>query len=104
MPPGRAGRRKDSDSSAVVYGVPRGSSVSTEQPKAMSARIASVPPVISPLEAASHPEAGISASAVPEPNPVRRPPGRGGSGGGGGTPPAPLSSPSRPRHPESPAA
>ena len=36
-------------------------------PKAMSARIASVPPPIRPVSFASHADAGISASAVPSP-------------------------------------
>ena len=45
----------------MVYAVAAGSSVSIEQPKAMSASIASVPPVIKPFDAASQPEAGISA-------------------------------------------
>ena len=96
MPPGRAGRRNDNDSSAVVYGVAGGSSVSTEQPKAMSARIASVPPVISPFEAPSHPEAGIWASAVPEPNPVGRAPVRWDRGGRGVSPRRQVSSLWRP--------
>ena len=43
---GRAGRRNDIDSSAVVYGVAAGSSVWIEHPNAMSDTIASVPPPI----------------------------------------------------------
>ena len=36
----------------------------------MSARIASVPPVITPLDAASHPEAGIYGVGRPDAIPV----------------------------------
>ena len=81
--PIRAGRRKESDSSAVVYGVAGGSSVSIESPNAMSARMARAPPLIRPLEEASHGDAGILASAVPVPNPVGMAPVRWRSGGGG---------------------
>ena len=49
----------------------------------MSATIASAPPEITPVDEASHPEAGISASAVPSPNPVGTAPVRCDSGGGG---------------------
>jgi hypothetical protein len=63
--------------------VAAGSSVSTAQPNAMSARIASAPPVMSPFEAASQPVAGMRASAVPVPNPVGIAPVRWANGGGG---------------------
>ena len=36
----------------------------------MSATIARAPPEITPVDEASHPDAGISASAVPSPNRV----------------------------------
>ena len=86
--PGRAGRRKVSESSAVVNGTAAGNWVWSAIPKAMSARIASVPPPSSPASLASHAVAGIRASAVPAPNPVGIAPVRCASGGGGGERPS----------------
>ena len=94
--PGRAGRRKVSESSAVVNGTAAGSWVWSAIPKAMSARIASVPPPSSPASLASHAVAGIRASAVPSPNPVGIAPVRCASGGGGERPSRNASSRSLP--------
>ena len=84
--PGRAGRRKVSESSAVVNGIAAGRWVSSATPKAMSARIARVPPPSTPASFASHAVAGMRASAVPWPKSVGIAPVRWASGGGGELP------------------